>query len=92
RARTDSPSEAHAHDTASINTCIMVMGDLVEEAEYEPLPHLQVSPKDTQRDGGGGGRREGMSDRREGCHRQRDLESEGWKQKGMRRGVADGGR
>lgn len=60
--------------------------------EYEPLPRLQVSPKDTQRDGGGGGRREGMSDRSEGSHRQRDLESEGWKQKGTRRGVADGGR
>ena len=39
---------------------------------YEPLPRLQVSPKDTQGGGGGGGRRDGMCDRRgEGCHRQR---------------------
>lgn len=56
---------------------------------YEPLPRLQVSPKDTRRDGGG---------RKEGCLTgaraaiDKETELDGWKQKGMGRGVADGGR
>lgn len=58
---------------------------------YEPLPRLQVSPKDTQRRRR---RREerGMSDRREGCHRQRDsvrgmvAEAEGDAERGGRWG------
>lgn len=40
---------------------------------YEPLPRLEVSAKDTQRQRRRR-RREGKSDRREGCHRQRDAE------------------
>lgn len=56
---------------------------------YEPLPLLQVSPKDTQRDRRRR-RRERMSDRSEGCYRQRDrvremaAETEGDTERGGR--------
>lgn len=50
----------------------------------EPLPRLQVSPKDTKVTGAvEGGERPAID---------RETELEGWKQKGMQRGVADGGR
>lgn len=44
---------------------------------YEPLPRLQVSPKDTRGDGGGGGRREGcLTGERAVIDKETELE--GW--------------
>lgn len=50
---------------------------------YESLPRLQVPPKDTQRDGGGGGSREGCGRQRDGVGRTA-AEAEGDAERGGR--------